>query len=111
MEDKVCPQLNSCTVSGQVRSLKEMNGGTAFMNLVHAENERVFRYIPCLLIKEVAAFAALELCVGDHVVVTGKLDNWKTAGQKFKSMVIKVSKIVIVNKGAMAEEVDVDKDL
>lgn len=111
MKDKVSPEINSCVASGEITSLKEMLGGTAFMNLRQRASSGVYRYIPCLLIKEVAEYAALELSIGDRVIVTGKLDNWKTAGQKMKNMIIKVSKISIVSSGGMTYEADVDKDL
>lgn len=111
MKDKVSPEINSCVASGEITSLKEMLGGTAFMNLRQTASKSVYRYIPCLLIKEVAEYAAMELSVGDRVIVTGKLDNWKTAGQKLKNMIIKVNKISIVGKGEMPHEVDVDQDL
>lgn len=102
-------QINTVTIYGKVHHMKELEAGRTYVNLMFP-SPRGPRFVPCFLNKTLAEYAAAELCIGDTVIVAGRIDNWVKKNTALKTPVISVDSVTIVGKAEDPGDMIIDAD-
>ena len=88
---------NSVSLVGEIFHMKEMSGGTMFLNIMSKVHGPPI-FIPCILSKSASEMSRVELCKGDKVLITGIHGNISQRNSKMKVLAVIAQKVMLINR-------------